>query len=99
MPIKEARTHQKQAECQTNETRDTIQRFFDDNEVLFMENEQIKRDIQVLIDSYENYKKENQKIQENQREQLAQMQKDCDADKQNFEIEQKGVIDHLNQEI
>ena len=50
---------------QTNETMDEIAEQNDSNQRLTFDNEQVKRDIAVLIDSYDNYKEEANDTQKN----------------------------------
>ena len=50
--------------------------------MLESENKQIKRDIEVLIDSYDNFKSENEKIQETQRNDIKNIQ----AEVKNMEV-------------
>ena len=51
--------------CQTNETMHELAEQIDSIQKLKFDNEQIKRDISVLIDSYDSYKEEANEIQKN----------------------------------
>ena len=53
----------------------------------------------MLINSYENFKKESQQIQESQREELMKIDNLKDKERKEYEVQNHLIIERLNKEI
>lgn len=58
------------AGCQTDLSTEDVGALIERNVFLTKENDQVNRDIQVLITTYDKYKDENSKVQEDLRQEL-----------------------------
>ena len=72
--IQRTRESAQGATCQTELSTEDVGTLIERNTQLYKENDQVNRDIQVLITSYDTYKEENIKIQENLKEDLSRLQ-------------------------
>lgn len=93
------RQNMQSIECQTDETMENIVKRKNENEQLGSENRQIKRDIAVLIDSYDNYKQEAKRAQASHKQQLDEMHSLKRAELEEKDKEREQIIQRLSSEI
>ena len=93
--VVKARVEAADVECQTEETMEWVQSCVMANKQLSMENGQVQRDIQVLLDSYDNYKQESQYLQDDLRRQIEELKLKLEESEQ----DRTQIVDHLNAEL
>ena len=81
---------------QTIETSQGLEQVYSANRILSVENDQVKRDIQVLLDSYDSFKGESQKLLAEQAHQIHDLQRVLDS-KRNLAEEAKQQEKLLHQ--
>lgn len=76
--IEAARQNSKEAQVQTKESSEDVEAAFVQNKLLTLENSQIKRDIQVLLESYDTYKADAAKYQAKQEHTITELHADLE---------------------
>ena len=82
--------------CQTELSQEDVCSLMEQNTRLYKENDQVNRDIQVLITSYDKYKDESTNIQEELRQELQQLSKHRTQELQELETQKQLIINRLN---
>lgn len=82
--------------CQTELSQEDVCSLMEQNTRLYKENDQVNRDIQVLITSYDKYKDESTDVQEELRQELQQLSKHRVQELQELETQKQLIINRLN---
>lgn len=84
---------------QTTDSMEAVENAITTSRLLTLENEQVKRDIQALLDSYDAYKAEGQKTREEQAFEIQTLQRELQAQREADRREHERIVGHMNQEL